>query len=200
MCHSHTENIEDIIKTADIVISAVGKKIVRCKMVKNNSCLVDVGIFKDANGKLTVSMGGNTFVSNNALQKDKWQYLSFSYDAETESLSANYAYDAYDLILFSSQNVGQYTGNGKITLGKGMTGQMHDVALWNYARPWSEAQGEMYEKKTRYSDGLMGYWQLDEGHGTAATDCARSRTLTLPSASACICQAITTHSTSMAAR
>ena len=138
----------------------------------------------DANGKLTVSMGGNTFVSNNALQKDKWQYLSFSYDAETESLSANYAYDAYDLILFSSQNVGQYTGNGKITLGKGMTGQMHDVALWNYARPWSEAQGEMYEKKTRYSDGLMGYWQLDEGHGTAATDCARSRTLTLPSASA----------------
>ena len=138
----------------------------------------------DANGKLTVSMGGNTYVSNNALQKDKWQYLSFSYNAETESLNANYAYDAYDLILFSSQNVGQYTGNGKITLGKGMTGQMHDVALWNYARPWSEAQGEMYEKKTRYSEGLMGYWRLDEGHGTTATDYARSRTLTMPSETA----------------
>ena len=53
MCHSYTPNIEDKIKTADIVISAVGKKIVRCKMVKNNSCLVDVGIFRDANGKLT---------------------------------------------------------------------------------------------------------------------------------------------------
>ncbi len=51
--HSYTKNIEDKIKTADIVISAVGKKIVRCKMVNKNSCIVDVGIFRDANGKLT---------------------------------------------------------------------------------------------------------------------------------------------------
>lgn len=53
MCHSYTQDIQDKIKTADIVISAVGKKIVRCKMVKKNSCIVDVGIFRDANGKLT---------------------------------------------------------------------------------------------------------------------------------------------------
>ena len=53
MCHSHTQDIQDKIKTADIVISAVGKKIVRCKMVKKNSCIVDVGIFRDANDKLT---------------------------------------------------------------------------------------------------------------------------------------------------
>lgn len=52
-CHSYTKNLEDKIKTADIVISAVGKKIVRCKMVKNNSVIVDVGIFKDPNGQLT---------------------------------------------------------------------------------------------------------------------------------------------------
>ncbi len=53
MCHSHTQNIDEIIKTADIVVSAVGKKIIRCKMVKKNSCFIDVGIFKDSNGKLT---------------------------------------------------------------------------------------------------------------------------------------------------
>ena len=53
MCHSYTPDLEDKIKTADIVISAVGKKIVRCKMVKKNSCVVDVGIFRDSNGKLT---------------------------------------------------------------------------------------------------------------------------------------------------
>ena len=52
-CHSYTKDLEDKIKTADIVISAVGKKIVRCKMVKNNSVIVDVGIFKDSNGQLT---------------------------------------------------------------------------------------------------------------------------------------------------
>ena len=52
-CHSYTQNLEEIIKTADIVVSAVGKKIVRCKMVKKNSCVIDVGIYKDANGNIT---------------------------------------------------------------------------------------------------------------------------------------------------
>ena len=53
MCHSYTQNLDEIIKTADIVISAAGKKIVRCKMVKKNSVVIDVGIFRDTNGKLT---------------------------------------------------------------------------------------------------------------------------------------------------
>ena len=53
LCHSKTENLEEIIKTADIVISAVGKKVVRCKMVKYKSVFVDVGISRDTNGKLT---------------------------------------------------------------------------------------------------------------------------------------------------
>jgi len=53
ICHSYTTDLEDKIKTADIVVSAVGKKIVRCKMVKKNSCIIDVGIFKDSNGQLT---------------------------------------------------------------------------------------------------------------------------------------------------
>lgn len=53
ICHSHTQDLENIIKTADIVVSAVGKKVVRCKMVKNKSVFVDVGISRNANGKLT---------------------------------------------------------------------------------------------------------------------------------------------------
>ena len=53
MCHSYTKDIESKIKTADILVSAVGKKIVRCKMVKKNSVVIDVGIFRDTNGKIT---------------------------------------------------------------------------------------------------------------------------------------------------
>ena len=53
LCHSYTKDLDNKIKTADIVISAVGKKIVRCKMVKKNSAVIDVGIFKDPNGQLT---------------------------------------------------------------------------------------------------------------------------------------------------
>ena len=53
ICHSKTENLEEKIKAADIVISAAGKKIVRCKMVKYKATFVDVGISRDTNGKLT---------------------------------------------------------------------------------------------------------------------------------------------------
>ena len=51
ICHSKTKNLTDIIKTADILISAVGKNIIEGKMLKSDCVVVDVGIFKDANGK-----------------------------------------------------------------------------------------------------------------------------------------------------
>ena len=52
MCHSYTKNLTDITKTADILISAVGKNVVGEKMLKNNCVVIDVGIFKDENGKV----------------------------------------------------------------------------------------------------------------------------------------------------
>lgn len=52
MCHSHTKNLSDITKTADIVVSAVGKNIIGEKMLKSDCVVVDVGIFKDNNGKI----------------------------------------------------------------------------------------------------------------------------------------------------
>lgn len=52
MCHSHTKNLSDITKTADIVVSAVGKNIIGEKMLKSDCVVVDVGIFKDINGKI----------------------------------------------------------------------------------------------------------------------------------------------------
>ncbi len=53
VCHSHTKNLAEITKTADIIISAVGKKIVGEKMLKSNCIVIDVGIFRDDNGKIS---------------------------------------------------------------------------------------------------------------------------------------------------
>ena len=53
ICNSFTQNLDDIIKTADILISAVGKKIVRCKMVKKNCVVIDVGIHRNSDGKIS---------------------------------------------------------------------------------------------------------------------------------------------------
>ena len=52
LCHSKTKNLTDITKTADILISAVGKKVVGENMLKNNCVVIDVGIFRDENGKI----------------------------------------------------------------------------------------------------------------------------------------------------
>ena len=52
VCHSHTENLPEITKTADIIISAVGKNIIEGeKMLKSGCVVVDVGIFKDSTGR-----------------------------------------------------------------------------------------------------------------------------------------------------
>ena len=51
VCNSKTKNLTEITKTADILISAVGKNIIEGKMLKSGCVVVDVGIFKDENGK-----------------------------------------------------------------------------------------------------------------------------------------------------
>ena len=53
ICHSRTKNLKEITKQADILVSAVGKKIIFKDMIKEGSVVIDVGIFKDENGKTT---------------------------------------------------------------------------------------------------------------------------------------------------
>lgn len=53
ICHSRTENLEKICRTADILISAVGKAgFITRDMVKQGAVVVDVGINRDRDGKL----------------------------------------------------------------------------------------------------------------------------------------------------
>lgn len=50
MCHSKTKDLNKITKSADILISAIGKaKIVTSNMIKKGSVIVDVGINRDNN-------------------------------------------------------------------------------------------------------------------------------------------------------
>lgn len=52
VCHSYTENLPEITKTADILVSAAGGEIIEKNMLKSDCVVVDVGIFKDENGKV----------------------------------------------------------------------------------------------------------------------------------------------------
>ena len=54
VCHSHTVNLADICHNADILISAVGKSgFVTADMVKEGAVVVDVGINRGADGKIS---------------------------------------------------------------------------------------------------------------------------------------------------
>ena len=51
VCHSKTQNLKDIVKTADIVVAAIGKpKFVTADMIKDGAVVVDVGINRTENG------------------------------------------------------------------------------------------------------------------------------------------------------
>lgn len=53
ICHSKTNNLEELTKQADILISAVGKAgLIKKEMVKDNVVVIDVGMNRDENGKL----------------------------------------------------------------------------------------------------------------------------------------------------
>ena len=53
ICHSKTKNLKEICKTADILVSAIGKpKFFNKEFVKNNAIVIDVGINRNTDNKL----------------------------------------------------------------------------------------------------------------------------------------------------
>lgn len=54
ICHSHTENLQEICKKADIIISAIGKpKFLTKDFIKDQAIVIDVGFGIDKNGQVS---------------------------------------------------------------------------------------------------------------------------------------------------
>ena len=54
ICHSHTKNLKEICRNADILIAAVGKpRFFNHEYVKEGAYVIDVGINRLADGRLT---------------------------------------------------------------------------------------------------------------------------------------------------
>lgn len=138
----------------------------------------------DADGHLVITNGTSTHTSEATLPKDAWCFISLTMDYGSGSplLSATAFLDASTIGLFTDEPTTSYEGNSTLTVGYGISAAIHELTLWNYARTADEAQGGMYEGKSAATDGLVGYWKLNEGNGAVGEDKVRSRHLTLPSA------------------
>lgn len=138
-------------------------------------------------GRLVVSMNGQTIKSDTEMPKDKWFYLmlSLTQDGDTPCLNANYTIDDREETLIAKADAGFYSGNGQLAIGgEGMTGAIQELTLWDKNLTLPELQSRMHTVKSNCTEGLAGYWRFDEGHGSKATDLVRSRHFYLDSESA----------------
>ena len=138
-------------------------------------------------GKFVLAIGEEEVVSTETLPKNKWLFVALSYDCSGDEplACASYAQETDIVSLISGVAMPAYNAAGPLTLGgNGLVARMQEVSLWGNARSISDALTERNKTKDPYTSGLIGYWQLNEGHGTVATDAARRRDLTLPAQNA----------------
>ena len=148
----------------------------------NGTSRMSVGI--DADQKLVVTISGQTYTSTNAVPTGKWAFLTLSYKntASGSLLNASVADDANTTNLFVDKAVAGYKGNGKLTVGTGMTGSIHELLLWDEAHDMTTALLNRSKTKNPSTRHLIGYWKMDEGEGTTIRDYSRNRHMTMSDA------------------
>lgn len=132
--------------------------------------------------RLKVGVGKRSYTSDEELPMGKWAYLSLSYKTADNGgiLNASVGYDAYVVKLFTDLPVVAYSASGRLSVGRNMSGAMHELTLWDEAHSMTKAQAERQSTKLTSTPHLIGYWPMNEGEGTVAADLARRRHLALP--------------------
>ena len=132
----------------------------------------------DADSKLVVKIGDQTYTSLENVPQNQWAFLTLSMTQDGK-LSASVATDATTTTLFSDKEAVAYEGNGPLAVGQEMTGAMHELLLWDEARDVTTALQQRSVTKTPSTQGLIGYWKMNEGEGTSIRDYARNRHMTM---------------------
>ena len=138
----------------------------------------------DDMGLVEASINGKTVKSEESIPMDKWVFLAMNYvrgsNGVDNTLTMLMAVDDDEKMLFDEAKVPDYNSNGQLTLGRDFTGMMHELVLWNKNCPVRTLLAQKDEVVAPYLPGLVGYWKMNEGHGTVVTDYARSRNIHLP--------------------
>ena len=145
------------------------------------------------NGMLRARVGNenDVYETNVQLPAEKWTYMALTYKRktsveETNKITMLYATSEDTEPKYVGKDViaKDLIGHGKLGIGgDGMQGMIGELSIWNS----DITAAQLYETRTvsraSYTPGLVGYWNMAEGHGTKITDVARSRHMYMPSES-----------------
>lgn len=144
-------------------------------------------------GMLQARVGDDDDVYDTGVQlpANKWLYMALNYKRKSDTDPENritmlYATSEDKEPKYIGQNMPakDLDGHGKLSIGgDGMKGMVAELSVWNS----DVTAKQLYETRTMsraaYTPGLVGYWDMTEGHGTQITDIARSRHMRMPSES-----------------
>ena len=141
-------------------------------------------------GKLQARVGKKdaVFDTGKTLPKDTWMYMALNYQhksADHPKSTITMLYATADMK--DPEYVGQdvqandLDGHGKLSVGGGgMKGMIGRLSIWNSDVTAQDLYLNRQNLRAAYTPGLVGYWKMDEGHGTQVTDIARSRHMQMP--------------------
>lgn len=122
---------------------------------------------------------------------NQWVYMALNYDRKDADNPENLitmlyatADDKSPVYVGKNLVAKDLSSNGKLGIGgDGMTGMIAGLSIWNSKVTATELYEKRLEKRASYTPGLVGYWLMDEGHGTQITDQVRSRHMHMQSES-----------------
>lgn len=123
-----------------------------------------------AYNQIQIKTGGSEMVGNTVFSTSTWYHIAFTYSNNTLSMYVNGVLDNQKSI-----EVSNYVINGLSLASSGSTywkanAQMAQIRFWNKALAQSAIQSAMNGAVPADSEGLFGYWKLDEGEGSTFYD------------------------------
>ncbi|MGH2470418.1 MAG: LamG-like jellyroll fold domain-containing protein, partial [Chloroflexota bacterium] len=118
---------------------------------------------------------GNNVTFNTSITPGVWTHLAWVQDASSSaSLFVNG--NLVGTKPFPDLRPGDCSSDQPFVIGASgggsefFPGSIDDVRVWNVARTQAQLQSDYQHELTGSEAGLVGYWKLDEGTGTTATD------------------------------
>lgn len=115
----------------------------------------------------------NSVVTPQVLQLNSWYHIAGVYSGSDLKVYVNGVLQAYAAVQGTptlGTGVDVNLAENPTWSGRCFTGMLDEVRIWNVARSMEDIQANMTEELSGTEEGLVGYWNMNEGSGYIAYD------------------------------